>query len=39
MFPKLKESKKFKKDLEGFTLALDNCREEYRGGVQEVYRG
>ena len=37
MFPKLKESTKFKKDLERFTLALNNCPEEYKGRMQELF--
>lgn len=37
MFPKLKESKQFKNDLKTFTLALNNCPEEYKGRMQELY--
>jgi|TARA_B110000483_G_C17862998_1_gene414916 hypothetical protein len=37
MFPKLTESKQFKKDLQSFKSALNACPEQYKGRMQELY--
>ena len=37
MFPKLTDSKQFKKDLQSFKSALNECPEQYKGRMQELY--
>ena len=37
MFPKLKDSAQFKKDLQSFKSALNDCPDQYKGTMQELY--
>jgi hypothetical protein len=37
MFPKLTDTKQYKKDLQSFQSALNECPEQYKGRMQELY--
>ena len=38
MFPKLTDSEQYKKDLQSFKSALNECPEQYKGRMQELYK-
>lgn len=37
MFPKLKDSTQFKKDFQSFKSALNDCPDQYKGRMQELF--